>query len=301
MKPTLLILAAGIGSRYGGLKQIDSVGPGGETIIDYSIYDAIKAGFGKLVFLIRKDIEDDFKNTLGDKFSEKIETHYAFQELELPDGFPSFPARTKPWGTAHAVLAAKDSIDEPFAAINADDFYGFDAYKKMAGFLEKVKNDDEGLQTYSMVGYHLGKTLSDHGVVSRGVCEIDTNGNLAKINERHGVQKRNGGFYYKEADDKMIEIYRSFVSMNFWGFTPSIFKEFESGFATFIENEGHLPKSEYLIPFVVDNMINSGKAVVNVLQTTSQWYGVTYREDKPIVQKALKILVEEGKYPTPLW
>ena len=301
MKPTLLILAAGIGSRYGGLKQIDPVGPGGETIIDYSIFDAIKAGFGKLVFLIRKDIEDDFKKTLGDKFSNKIDTHYAFQELELPDGFPSFPDRTKPWGTAHAVLAAKNSIEEPFAAINADDFYGFDAYKRMVEFLENIKNDDHGSQTYSMVGYHLGKTLSDHGVVSRGVCEIDPRGNLTKINERHGVQKRDGGIYYKEADDKMVEIYRSLVSMNFWGFTPSIFKEFDSGFATFIENEGHLPKSEYLIPLVVDNMIESGKAVVKVLQTTSQWYGVTYREDKPIVQKALKTLVEEGKYHTPLW
>ena len=197
MKPTLLILAAGIGSRYGGLKQIDSVGPSGETIIDYSIYDAIKAGFGKLVFLIRKDIEVDFKNTLGDKFSEKIETYYAFQELKLPEGYPSFPDRTKPWGTAHAVLAAKNSIDEPFAAINADDFYGFDAYQQMVKFLESVDNDNNDQKTYSMAGYHLEKTLSDHGVVSRGVCEIDTNGNLAKINERHGVQKRNGGFYYK--------------------------------------------------------------------------------------------------------
>ncbi|MDN5203610.1 sugar phosphate nucleotidyltransferase [Fulvivirgaceae bacterium BMA10] len=300
MKPTLLILAAGMGSRYGGLKQIDQIGPSGETIIDYSIYDAIKAGFGKVVFVIRRNIEQEFKEVVGDKFTGKIEVDYAIQEVDVEiDGIDNLPERVKPWGTGHAVLVAEHNIDTPFAVINADDFYGADAFRVMASFLQDL-GDTNGNE-FSMVGYILQNTLSDHGSVSRGVCGADENGFLKTITERTDINRQDGEISYSEQDVKVKLAPDTIVSMNFWGFTPSIFEVLRTQFKEFVAQNYENPKSEFFIPLVVNHLIEKDQATVKVLTSEAKWYGITYREDKEIVGKAFDNFVKQGEYPTPLW
>jgi NDP-sugar pyrophosphorylase family protein len=298
MQPTLLILAAGMASRYGSLKQIQQFGPSGETIIDYSIYDAIRAGFGKIVFIIRENFAEDFKEIFEPKLKGKVETAYVFQDMEaFTDGFQIPADRTKPWGTAHAVLCAKGAINEPFAVINADDFYGRDAFEKMAAFLKSECADDK----YSVVGYELGKTVSEYGSVSRGVCEVNGSGNLAGITERTKISVNGGKIMYEEGD-KQVELGpKTPVSMNFWGFAPSVFPVSEKLFSQFLEQNIDNPKSEFFIPIVVDQFIAAGMGSVKVIPTSSQWFGVTYKEDAPGVQQSLSALVQSGEYPDNLW
>lgn len=298
MQPTLLILAAGMASRYGSLKQIQQFGPSGETIIDYSIYDAIRAGFGKIVFIIRENFAEDFKEIFEPKLKGKVETAYVFQDMNaFTDGFEIPADRTKPWGTAHAVLCAKDVINEPFAVINADDFYGYDAFKKMAEFL----NDECDSNRYSVVGYELGKTVSDYGSVSRGVCEVNAQGNLAGIVERTKITVENGKIAYEDGDVKVELGPQTPVSMNFWGFDPTVFEVSEKLFSQFLEQNITNPKSEFFIPIVVDSFISAGLGSVKVIPTSSQWFGVTYKEDAPGVQASLSALVNNGEYPDNLW
>lgn len=299
-KPTLVILAAGMGSRYGGLKQIDGVGPNEEGIIEYSIYDAIRAGFGKVVFIIRKDIEAPFKEKFDGHFGDKIEIAYAFQEMDsyVPEGVdPSF--REKPWGTAHAMLVAEPVTSTPFAVINADDYYGVEAFATMAKFLtEDVRPD-----LYSMVGYVLRNTLSDHGTVNRGVATMDANNKLTDVVERLKIQKEENdqATYLGDDENRHAVSVESLVSMNFWGFHPSIFATTKAMFQQFVHDNGTAPKAEFLIPEVVDKLIKDEKVQVSVLKSEDKWYGVTYRDDKPKVQEAFTALVEEKVYPTPLF
>lgn len=298
MQPTLLILAAGMASRYGSLKQIQQFGPSGETIIDYSIYDAIRAGFGKIVFIIRENFAEEFKEIFEPKLKGKVETAYVFQNMDaFTEGFDIPADRTKPWGTAHAVLCAKGAINEPFAVINADDFYGRDAFEKMAAFLKNECADDK----YSVVGYELGKTVSDYGFVSRGVCQVSDNGNLATITERTKITVEDGKIAYEEGDKKVELGPKTPVSMNFWGFAPSVFPISEKLFSQFLEQNISNPKSEFFIPIVVDQFIAAGMGSVKVIPTSSQWFGVTYKEDAPGVQASLSALVKNGEYPDNLW
>lgn len=299
MKPTLLVLAAGMGSRYGGLKQLDGVGPSGETIMEFSIYDAIKAGFGKVVFVIRKSFEQAFKEKFANTFEGKIEIAYAFQEInfEVP-GIEDMPERTKPWGTAHAVLAAKDHINEPFAVINADDYYGVEAYQLMGDFLREKASPE----LYAMVGYILSNTISDHGEVNRGVCNTDKEGNLVGMTERLGVGRtENGDHYYTEDGEQKVLAADTLVSMNFFGFHHSLFEELERGFKKFVQENYKNPKSEYFIPLIVNELINADKIKMAVLPTDATWYGVTYQADRPTVVGALKRLTDEGNYESPLF
>ncbi len=295
---TLLVLAAGMGSRYGSLKQIDPVGPSGETIIDYSVYDAIKSGFNKVVFVIRKSIEQDFRETLLKKFENVIEVDYVFQELEmLPAGFTVPPERQKPWGTAHAILMAENAVKTPFAVINADDFYGFDAFEKTARFLE----DKEMESSYSMVGYLLKNTLSDHGTVSRGVCTIDSEDCLRSVTEMTQIQRiEEKTVYIENGEQKSIDENRK-VSMNFWGFTPAVFKQIKEGFASFLEKNINNPKSEYYIPEVIDKLIRENRASVKVIPSSAEWFGVTYREDREKAVSHINKLVKNRIYPQSLW
>ncbi|WP_126246975.1 sugar phosphate nucleotidyltransferase [Chitinophaga rhizosphaerae] len=298
MQPTLLILAAGMASRYGSLKQIQQFGPSGETIIDYSIYDAIRAGFGKIVFIIRENFAEEFKEIFEPKLKGKVETAYVFQDMNaFTDGFEVPADRTKPWGTAHAVLCAKDAINEPFAVINADDFYGRDAFEKMAEFLRNECKSDR----FSVVGYQLGKTVSDYGSVSRGVCEVNAAGNLAGIVERTKIEVIDGKIVYEDGDKKVELGPQTPVSMNFWGFAPSVFEVSEKLFSQFLEQNLSNPKSEFFIPIVIDSYIASGTGSVKVIPTSSQWFGVTYKEDAPGVQASLSALVNGGEYPDNLW
>ena len=299
MKPTLLILAAGMGSRFGGLKQVEPVGPNGEAIIDYTIFDAIRAGFGKVVFVIRESFADAFKEKFEAKLSGKIDVEYVFQELDnLPEGFSLPEGREKPWGTAHAILVAKNVISEPFCAINADDFYGEGAYRIMADFL----NNSVQEQTFSMIGYQLKNTLSEHGSVSRGMCTVNENDNLVKIVETHNIFKKGGAAVTTAEDGSETPLTgNERVSMNFWGFHPSIFKTLESKFVQFLKTEIDKPKSEMYIPSVVFEMIEDNEAEVKVLKANSPWFGVTYKEDKPIVVNKINALIEEGVYPAKLW
>jgi NDP-sugar pyrophosphorylase family protein len=298
MKPTLLILAAGMASRYGSMKQVDGFGPNGETIIDYSIYDAIKAGFGKISFIIREEFVDNFKAIFEPKLAGRIETDYVFQSYDLkPFGIDKTIERAKPWGTAHAVLAARNQINEPFCVINADDFYGYDSFEKMAKFLTTEVADDK----YSLVGYQIDKTLSEYGSVSRGVCKVDENGNMVEINERTQVYFKDGGVVYEEGGVETPLSTDTRVSMNFWGFNPSVFKQSEPMFKKFVEANEDKPKSEFFIPLVADELIKSGIASFKVIPTASKWFGVTYKEDKPIVQKSISDLVNAGVYPENLW
>jgi NDP-sugar pyrophosphorylase family protein len=299
MKPTLVIMAAGMASRYGSMKQIQQFGPGGETIMDYSIFDAIKAGFKKVVFIIRKDFAEDFKNIFEPKLKGKIETEYVFQEMDKFLGGRGVPAeRTKPWGTAHAILCARDAVKEPFAVINADDFYGEDGFAKAQQFLKSECRED----VYAIVGYELAKTLSTYGSVSRGVCEVDQNNNLKAINERLKIYRDNGPIIFEEADGSKHNVPEDAkASMNFWCFHPSIFKFIEEGFEAFLKQNYNSPKGEYLIPLVADQWVKAGKGVIKVLPTSASWFGVTYKEDAPIVKESLNGLVSKGEYPASLW
>lgn len=300
MKPSLLILAAGMGSRYGGLKQVDGVGPNEEAIIEYSIYDAIKAGFGKVVCVIRKDIATAFAEKFGDKFKEHIEVVYAFQELNHPvPGIDAFPeGREKPWGTAHAVLVARDYIQEPFAVINADDYYGVSSFRVMADFLQGECRPD----LYSMVGYVLDNTLSDHGTVNRGVCEMDDHFLLTDVVERTKIHREGGNIqFFDESGEKHLLDRSTLVSMNYWGFHPAVFDHLEKAFVAFIQTQGHLPKSELYIPTVMNDLIKRDEAKVKVLTCDAQWYGVTYKEDKSFVVDAFGDMINRGVYPEQLW
>lgn len=296
MKPTLLVLAAGMGSRYGGLKQMDGVGPNGEAILDYSVTDAIRAGFGKVVFVIRQSFADDFKKVFNkEHFKNQIEVEYVFQELDkLPEGFSVPEGREKPWGTNHAILMAKDVINEPFAIINADDFYGADAFRVISDYLSQLDNSKGN---YCMVGYKLENTLSENGSVSRGVCEMDAQGLLLGMTERTAISRTANGIEYKDADGSMHPLASdATVSMNLFGFTPDYFGESEKLFVTFLKEKGQEMKSEYYIPYAVNTFIANGYAKMKVLKTTAQWFGVTYKEDRPSVVARLKELHDQGIY-----
>lgn len=304
-KPVLVVLAAGMGSRYGGLKQIDPVGPDGEVIIDYSIYDAVQAGFEKVIFIIKHEIEEDFKKAIGNRVSKNIQVEYAFQQLEqLPDGFTVPEGREKPWGTTHAVLAAKDLIDGPFAVINADDYYGPHAFKNIFQFLSQPKAQD-GKHHYGMVGYRVENTVTDHGTVARGVSQADENGFLKTIVERLKIEKTATAARFTEDDGQTWTDLPSgtLVSMNFWGFDENFIASAQRRFGEFLEKNIPLNpmKCEYLLPFSVDNMIQVGEADVKVLESSDIWYGVTYKEDKPGVMQAIAEKHKSGLYPTPLW
>jgi len=300
---TLVIMAAGIGSRYGGLKQIDPIGPAGEIVIDYSIYDALKAGFDKVVFIIRRDFRDAFVEKIGRKVESRLETAYVFQELDaLPPGF-AFPLeRKKPWGTAQALLACRAEVGTPFAAINADDFYGRTAYQALASNLKQVRESPVTMD-FAMVGYILENTLSEHGHVARGVCETGPDSTLIDIRERVKIQKFSDGVKYTENGRDWILIPPgSHVSMNMWGFTPGLFPEIESRFPAFLEaNAGRILQAEFLIPEVVGSLVREKRARVKVLPTGEKWFGVTYPEDKPKVQEAIRKLIGRGLYPERLW
>lgn len=301
-RPTLLVLAAGMASRYGSLKQVDGFGPHGETIVDYSIYDAINAGFGKVVFIIREEFEAIMREKFDAKLEGKIQVEYAFQDFDLKKfGVDREIERTKPWGTAHAVMSAKDNIKEPFCVINADDFYGTDTFVKMDDFLNNEITDSN----MSLMGFEVGKTMSDFGYVSRGVCEVNAEGNMDSVTERTNI------FYVGEGDNKKIVFEengvqyeldpKTRVSMNFWGFTPKIIDIALEMFPKFVEENAENPKSEFFIPTVPDYMVKNGLASFKVIPTSSKWFGVTYAEDKPIVQESIMRLVNEGAYPEKLF
>lgn len=300
MKPTLFVLAAGMGSRYGGLKQLDGVGPSGETIMDYSIYDAIRAGFGKVVFVIRKDFEQDFNEKIIPKYNNHIPVETVFQSMDaLPAGFSCPADRVKPWGTNHAVLMGKDVIREPFAVINADDFYGRDGFAVLGRALTEMSGTKNG---YCMVGYRIGNTLSESGSVARGVCETDAYGYLTDVVERTEVMRIDGKVSYKNEKGEWVTTGDNTpVSMNMWGFTPDYFAYSEQMFSDFLRKNMENLKAEYFIPLVVNNLIQSGEATVKVLDTTSQWFGVTYATDRPGVVEKLQALVDAGEYPARLF
>ncbi|MBQ2422128.1 MAG: nucleotide-diphospho-sugar transferase [Flavobacteriales bacterium] len=301
MKPTLLVLAAGMGSRYGGLKQLDAFGPSGETIMDYSVYDAMKAGFGKVVFIIRQDFADEFKEKITSKYEGKIPVEVVFQSLDLlPEGYSINPERSKPLGTAHAVWCARNVLDAPFAVINADDFYGAGSFKIMADYLSQMDNDSTARQV--MVGYMVKNTLSENGSVSRGVCGLNEDGTLGTIIERTKIYTREDGKIVFEEDGVETELApEAAVSMNMMGFSSSTLKYFDSDLKAFLDvNAGEL-KKEFFLPLVLNNLIQSGISCVDVLTTPEQWYGVTYPEDKPSVIESLNKKIEDGIYPTTLW
>ena len=302
-EPVLIVMAAGMGSRYGGLKQMDPVGSAGELIIDFSLYDAVMAGFKKVIFIIKKEMEKDFRALIDDKAGRFIEVEYAFQDLnDLPAGYSAPEGRVKPWGTCHAVLSCRDRIQGPFAVINADDYYGADAFHAMYEFLEKA--EDGGQYCYSMIGYLLENTLTENGHVARGVCETSGDGYLTKITERTKIMRRDGKIQYTENDADWTTVPEgTTVSMNFWGFTPSMMKEMEERFPEFLDKalkENPL-KAEYLLPLAVDRLIREGKAKIKVLKSTDRWYGVTYKEDKDSVVNALQSMKDKGLYPEKLW
>ena len=301
MKPTLLILAAGMGSRYGGLKQLDQVGPSGETIIDYSIYDALRAGFGKVIFIIKEAIEDDFKEAFVERLKDKIAIDYVFQETWMvPEGVRIPDNRSKPWGTGHAVMMADGKIDGPFAVINADDFYGRSAFETIAAYYHgwtTARPDD-----YCMVGYHVGNTLSEFGAVSRGVCASNHESMLVNVVERTHITDSPEGIVYRNEKEQLVQIpAETIVSMNFWGFTPSFFGYLNKGFGEFIEKNAENLKAEFYIPTVVNDLIKANQASVKVLQCSEQWFGMTYREDREKVVKSIRKLVAQGVYPENLW
>ena len=299
MKPTLFILAAGMGSRYGGLKQMDGLGPNGEAILDYSVFDALRAGFGKIVFVIRKDFEDDFRRVVLSKYEGKVQCELCFQSVDkVPAGSVYNPERTKPWGTNHAVLMGKDLIKEPFAVINADDFYGKESFQVLADFLRSV----EGKQgEYCMVGYRVCNTLSENGSVSRGVCTTDANGHLTDVVERTKIEDKNGTIVFTEDGvDTPLDPHTP-VSMNMWGFTPEYFAYSEDAFRAFIQAHGQELKSEFYIPTLVNDLIRAGKATCKVLDTTAKWFGVTYAEDRPQVVMKINQLIAAGEYPAKLF
>ena len=295
----LAILAAGMGSRYGGLKQIDPMTENGEFIIDFSVYDAIQAGFDKVVFIIKKENYEVFSETVGKRVSSHIKTYYAFQDLcDLPDGFSVPQGRTKPWGTAHAVYAARDYLTENFAVINSDDFYGRDAFIKAANHLKEMENGEH----YCMVGYRLGNTLTDSGTVSRGECYVDENGMLTSVTERTDIKKQENDAAYMNDNGEWTDLpFSTVVSMNFWGLTPGAIPMISDGFQAFLEKRGHELKSEYYLPGAIDDFMKAGKCDVRVYATDAQWYGVTYAEDKEYVKSSIRAMIENGVYPKGLW
>lgn len=303
-KPTLIIMAAGMGSRYGGLKQIDPVDEYGHIIMDFSIYDAVKAGFEKVIFIIKKENEQDFKEKIGNRMEQQIQVEYVYQEIEnLPEGFSVPEGRVKPWGTAHAVLSCLSAVDGPFAVINADDYYGQQAFQMI--YDQLLAHEDTDRFQYTMVGYLLENTLTENGHVARGVCETNDSGKLTKITERVRIEKRENGPAFTEDDGATWTPLAgdAVVSMNMWGFTKSMMAEIRDRFAAFLtENLDKNPlKCEYFLPFVVDELIREGRAEVTVLKSKDRWYGVTYREDKPVVVKAIQSLKDQGLYPQKLW
>lgn len=301
MKPTLVILAAGMGSRYGGLKQVDPVGPSGETIMDYSVFDAVRAGFDRVVFVIRRDFEEVFRTTIGAKYAGAVPVDYAFQSIDdLPPGFTVPAERAKPWGTAHAIRAARGVVQAPFAAINADDFYGRDAFQRLAEFLTQPRA--AARPRFAMVGYRLDQTLSEHGSVARGVCDVDAAGRLVTVTEMTKIVRVAGGAENREDPARPVALTGAErVSMNLWGFTPELFTALEARFPAWLAAHAQNPKAEWYIPFVVDELVGEGAAEVQVLPTESAWFGVTYREDKPLVVAAVQRLVQAGEYPAKLW
>ena len=300
MKPTLLVLAAGMGSRYGSLKQLDGIGPNGETIMDYSIYDALRAGFGKVVFVIRHSFEDEFRNQIVSKYENHIPVEVVFQDVTcVPAGIPYDKERVKPWGTNHAVQMAKDVINEPFAVINSDDFYGRESYALLADFLQRVEGQKG---KYCMIGYHIENTLSESGSVNRGICQVDEHNLLTNVVERINIESRGGVVQFPTADGQYENIEAgALVSMNMWGFTPDYFDHSERMFVDFLKQHGMEPKSEIYIPTVVNQLIVEGKAQCEVIDTPSKWFGVTYAEDRPQVVLSVNKLVREGIYPQKLW
>lgn len=303
VKPILVVMAAGMGSRYGGLKQIDSMGPNGEIIMEYSIYDALKAGFDKVVFVIKKDIEELFRDKIGRKIEKIVDTEYVFQRIDdLPRGFKVPEVRVKPWGTAHAVMSCRNVVDRPFAVINADDFYSRHSFQVLADYLKSADDQAEPYQ-FCMVGFKIENTLTENGHVARGVCTIGENGFLKEIHERTKIRKFENTAKYTEDGEGWVEIpYGSLVSMNTWGFTTKMFNELGTRFISFLlSNKDNIQKAEFFIPTVVDNLISEGKATVKVLPCNEKWYGVTYQEDKPVVKQALLDLIDSGIYPEDLW
>jgi NDP-sugar pyrophosphorylase family protein len=295
--PTLLVLAAGLGSRYGGLKQLDPVGPGGETLLDYSVHDALRAGFDRVVFLIRRDIEQEFRAKVGARYEGKVAVDYAFQQLDdLPAGFTPPPDRAKPWGTAHAVWCARAAVTTPFAALNADDFYGADSFRQLGRFLASVGTTAHPAR-FAMAGYRLDKTLSEHGTVARGICEVGPDGLLRRVEELTDLARRPDG---RIAAGARIFAPDTPVSMNFWGFTPQIFPLLEDVLRGFLAREGGSAKAECYIPSAVAEMIAAGAATVRVWPTTADWFGVTYRDDRPRVVESLARLAAAGDYPAGL-
>lgn len=295
-KPSLLVLAAGMGSRYGGLKQIDPVGPSGETIMDYSVYDALRAGFGKLVFVIRRDIEEAFKQTIGARFEKKIQVEYVFQELnKVPAGFTVPAGRTKPWGTGHAILMGADAVREPFAVINADDFYGASSFRALAQHLQA------GTPDYAMVGFVLRNTLSEFGSVARGVCRVGADGMLQGVTELTKIERDAAGIKHTDATGVHPLTGDEIVSLNMWGFTPGLFQHLREQFGAFLAQRGQEEKAEFYIPTVVNTVMEKGQGRVKVLPTPDSWFGVTYREDRPRVIESVRQLVARGDYPQKLW
>lgn len=302
-EPILLIMAAGMGSRYGGLKQMDPVGPSGEVILDYSIFDARRAGFKRVIFLIKHEIEEDFKRLVGSHIEKYMEVHYAFQQVEnIPAPFTVPQGRVKPWGTGHAVLCCKELIDAPFVVINADDYYGVHAFETAYNTLTHLRDDEK--QRFMMVGYQLHNTLTDNGYVSRGVCEVDDEGYLLSVTERtHIIKSSDGALYTEDGSTYHLLPENALVSMNMWGFTPSFAEALEAGFPAFLEKamaENPL-KAEYFLPSVISGLLASNAATVQVLPSEDCWYGVTYPQDKPVVMNALLGMAKDGLYPTPLW
>jgi dTDP-glucose pyrophosphorylase len=301
MRPTLLVLAAGIGSRYGSLKQMDRLGPNGESIIDYSVYDAVEAGFGKVVFVLREEIVDDFYKIFANRYKGRVAVDHVVQKLtDIPAGIEVTPGRLKPWGTGHAVITASEKLKEPFAVINGDDYYGKDAFTVMAHFLSSLNPADIGIQ--SMVGYPIANTLSEFGAVSRGICSVDGSNFLTGVVERTQIEQKNGKIIFVDDDQKQFPLWGSeVVSMNFWGFTPAFLEPFRSLFTDFLKERGMELKSEYYIPYGVNKMIESGLIKVKVLGSSAQWFGVTYQADKPMVQERLRDMHKTGTYPGKIW
>lgn len=299
-KPTLLVMAAGLGSRYGSLKQVDSFGPSGETIMDYSVYDAIRAGFGQVVFVIRRSIEEEFRQTILVRFQDKIAIDYVFQELDqVPEGVTVPAEREKPWGTGHAVMVAASRVHSPFAVINADDYYGAQSFQRIADYLTPLSNESTD---YCLLGYQLSNTLSAHGYVSRGVCQTDSTGYLEQVTERTRIYRTDEGQVVYEENEQQVPLTgQETVSMNLMGFTPAVFKYFEDYFIEFIKVRGHELKSEFYLPFVMNEVIQQHVGRVKVIPTPDQWFGVTYHEDKAVAQANLKALVQQGVYPERLW
>ncbi len=300
VKPTLVVMAAGVGSRYGGLKQIERVGPGGEIMLDYSVYDAIRAGFGKVVFIIRHDIEQDFKSAIGAHFQGRIEVEYVFQELDcLPEGFAVPAGRVKPWGTGHAIMQCQNAVREPFAVINADDFYGAQSYLAIARYLGRLT---PSANDYALVGFRLFNTLSEHGSVTRGICEVDARSMLVGVKERFKIEKTPEGARYEDEGGQWVKLLGAEIaSMNMFGFTPSLFGFLNEKFPLFLKNSSGNLKAEFLIPAIADELIRERRITMRVLDTPEKWFGVTYKEDKEHVARGIRRLIDTGIYPQNLW